>query len=357
MVAGRAMLKKLFAGLKNKPANLIMVVFVVSLFALVMITTPMANALNLKLNLNPAEGAVGATVFITGSGFSPNEPVTFVCNNNQMFSPSITSDSNGKINGSCTVPNFAAGTYHVTAYDSSGVDVSVPFVVTGGGTATAAPTATSSSSTSTSGNSNGNGNSNSNGNGNGNSNVFPTFPPTSTSSSGFFSPIVIGIIVAVLVAFAVSGTLLYRRSSRQKMLLERERDRDRDRMPYGSGPSQAPYGSGGPPSGYGYGSQPSNYNPAPSSAAGSSRYTPYSYRQQSSSSSQSRYNQSSSYKPSSYASRYSQPSSQQSSPSSGYRQQPQSGYSRPAMHSKTCSNCKRSVREDQNICPYCNKRT
>jgi RNA polymerase subunit RPABC4/transcription elongation factor Spt4 len=27
------------------------------------------------------------------------------------------------------------------------------------------------------------------------------------------------------------------------------------------------------------------------------------------------------------------------------------------MHSKTCSHCKRTVREDQNICPYCNKKT
>lgn len=353
LVAGRAMLKKPFAGMNKKPAKLMTLLLFVSIIAMVVVATPAAKAtiINPKFTLTPAKGAVGSTVLINGTGYSPGEPATFLVGNN-MFAQALTADANGKIGGSTTVPDLAAGTYHIISYDSSSMTTTATFVVTGGGDVTASPAPTSSSGNGNS-NNNGNGNSNSNGNGNGNSNVVPTFSPTSASSSGFFSPIVIGIIVAVLVAFAVSGTLLYSRSSRQKMLLERERDRDRDRMPYGSGPSQAPYGSGGSPSGYGYGPQASSYNPAPSSAAGSSRYTPYSSRQQSSGSSQSRYNQSSSYRPSSYASRYSQPSS----PPSGYRQQLQSGYSRPAMHSKTCSHCKRSVREDQNICPYCNKRT
>ncbi len=348
------MLNKSFRGL-NKPIKLTTVLLLVAILGFIALAVPATKAavvINPKFTLNPTAGAVGSTVFITGTGFSPAEPATFVCTNNQMFSPALYADADGKISGNCTVPDFPAGTYKVVAYDSSGMKISTAFTVTGGGSSTASPSPTSSSSSNGNGNGNGN-NGGSNGNGNGNGNGLQTIAPTgASSSSGFFSSTVIYIIVAVLVAFVVSGTFLYSRSSRQKMMLERERERDRERTPYGSEPPQGPYGPGpsGQPSGYGYGPQPSSYGPAPSSPAGSSRYTPYNYRSQSSSSSyQSRYNQPSSYRPSAYASRYSQPSS--------YRQpQSQSSYSRPAMHSKTCSHCKRSVREDQNICPYCNKR-
>ncbi len=339
------MLEKSFAGFNKKTVKLITVLLFITTLALVAATIPSAKAAGLKVTFSPAEAAVGATVQITGSGFSPVEPVTFVCNNNQMFAPSVTADSAGNIASTCTVPDFPAGTYHVTVYDSSGLTVSAPFVVTGGGSSTASPSPTSSSSSS-SGNGNGNSNSNGNGNNNGNGNSNPTYSPTPTSSNGFWSPTVIGVIVAVLIAFAISGFLLYSRQGKQRMMLERERERDRERSsPYGQNSPQAPYGPGG-----GYGPQSSNYGPAPSGPAGSSRYTPYSSRSPSSSGSyQSRYNQTSSYRPSPYASRYSQPSS--------YRQpQQQSSYSRPPSRSKTCSHCKRSVREDQNICPYCNKR-
>lgn len=332
------MLGKPFAGFNKKSTKIITVLLFITLLALVAATAPAAKATGaMKINFNPAEAAVGATVQITGSGFSPDEPVTFVCTN-QMFSPSITTDDSGNIAGSCTVPDFPAGTYHVVVNDAFLGSVSATFVVTGGGTSTASPSSSPSPTSSTSGN--------------GNGNSYTTYSPTSTSSNGFWSPTVIGIIVAVLIAFAISGVLLYSRQGKQRMMLERERERDRDRTSYGPESPQGPYGPGpgAQPSGYGYSPQPSSYGPAPSSPAGSSRYTPYNYRSQSSSSSyQSRYNQASSYRPSAYASRYSQPSS--------YRQpQSQSSYSRPAMHSKTCSHCKRSVREDQNICPYCNKR-
>jgi hypothetical protein len=61
-------------------------------------------------------------------------------------------------------------------------------------------------------------------------------------------------------------------------------------------------------------------------------------------------------------SRYGQP------PSYGYRQQQSSpsvttssstqssSYSRPPPYTKICSHCKKAVRNDQNICPYCDKR-
>ena len=98
---------------------------------------------------------------------------------------------------------------------------------------------------------------------------------------------------------------------------------------------------------YGYAPQPQNYG-QPQSGSGS-RYSPYGYR---SSSYQSRYSQpsASGYRQSTYASKYSQPQPNYRQPQGG------GGYSRPAAPSKTCSHCKRAVRADQNICPYCNKR-
>jgi Tol biopolymer transport system component len=47
---------------------------------------------------------------------------------------------------------------------------------------------------------------------------------------------------------------------------------------------------------------------------------------------------------------------QQSSPSVTTSSTPSSSYSRPSPYTKICSHCKRSVRNDQNICPYCDKR-
>ena len=69
---------------------------------MVVVATPAAKAtvVNPKLTLNPTAGAVGSTVVISGTGFSPAEPATFIVGN-QMFAPSITSDADGKINGSC----------------------------------------------------------------------------------------------------------------------------------------------------------------------------------------------------------------------------------------------------------------
>ncbi|MGA2682916.1 MAG: hypothetical protein ABSF44_14080 [Candidatus Bathyarchaeia archaeon] len=339
-------MEKSFTGLNHKPVRLMTVVLFVGILALVSLAAPVVKAQgNPKITLNPTADPPGSTVTVTGTGFGPGQPVSMVIQN-QLFGYVNATDTKGDFTLSITVGDWSGGLSTVTATDGLGNHAGASFTVMGGSTSSASPTPNSGSSSS--GGSSSGGSSSGGSGGSGSGNGFVTFPPTTTSSGGFWSPTVIGVIVAVLIAFAISGVLLYSRSSKQRMMLERERERDRERTPYGPEPSQAPYGPGGQPQGYGHGPQPSTYNPAPSSPAGSSRYTPYSYRQQSTSSYQSRYNQPSSYRTSSYASRYSQPSS--------YRQ-PQSSYSRPPMHSKTCSNCKRTVREDQNICPYCNKRT
>ena len=294
------MLKKSFAGLKRKPAKLMTILLFMALLTSIAIISSevKAQVVNPKITLNPPEAAVGATVTISGTGFSPNEPATFLVGN-QAFANAIYSDANGKISGSTAVPDLAAGTYTVLSYDSSGMIAKATFVVTGGGTATATPGPSSSSSGNGNGNSNGNGNGNSNSNGNGNS--FPTFTPIGTSSNNFWSPLVIGIIAVIVIAIAIPAVLLLRgQGDKRRMMYERERDRDRPGYGpnQGTGPTdgggygQPQGGYGQPTSGYGYAPQPSSYSPQQSSPSGS-RYTPYSSRAQSSSSSyQSRYGQS-----------------------------------------------------------------
>lgn len=95
---------------------------------------------NPKFTLSPTSGAVGSTVTITGTGFSPKEPATLIVNN-QMFSQSLTADDDGKISGTGIVPNLPAGTYNVVAHDASGMSYSTAFVVTVGSSSSPSPSA------------------------------------------------------------------------------------------------------------------------------------------------------------------------------------------------------------------------
>jgi hypothetical protein len=151
----------------------------------------------------------------------------------------------------------------------------------------------------------------------------PTKSPT-VEGAGFWSLLTIGIVVVALVAFAVPATFFYLRRGKGKMLLDEEQPINTQELPAAS-----------------------------NRPAESSRYSQSSY--------QSSYQSKMPAKPTE-PSRYGQP------PSYGYRQQQSSSsvakssstesssYSRPAPYTKICPNCKRSVRNDQNICPYCDKR-
>ena len=119
------MLEKSFAGLNRKLAKLIALLLFVNIIAMIVFMTPAAEAtvVNPMFSLNPTSGAVGSAVVISGTGFSPREPATFIVSN-EMFAPAMTADADGHINGATTVPDLAAGTYIVTAYDSSGMHYS-----------------------------------------------------------------------------------------------------------------------------------------------------------------------------------------------------------------------------------------
>ncbi len=146
----------------------------------------------------------------------------------------------------------------------------------------------------------------------------PSWSPTGVSG-GFWSPLTIGLVAVVaLVAFTIPAAFFYSRRGKRKMLLDEDRPFNTQELPAASNRS-----------------------------AVSSRY-------------QSSYQSQQTAKPAE-TSRYGQP------PSYGYRQQqsgpsvttssPQSSsYSRPSPYTKICPHCKRGVRNDQNVCPYCDKR-
>jgi hypothetical protein len=146
----------------------------------------------------------------------------------------------------------------------------------------------------------------------------PTKSPT-VESGGFWSPLTIGILVVALVAFAVPAAFFYARRGKGKMLLEEERPFIKQELPGASNRS-----------------------------AVSSRYTQSSFQSQQPAkpSGTTRYGQ-----PPSYSSR-----PQSSSPTVTSRSTQPSSYSRQAPYTKICPHCKRAVRNDQNICPYCDKR-
>ncbi len=145
----------------------------------------------------------------------------------------------------------------------------------------------------------------------------PTLRPT--AAGGFWSPLTIGIVVVALVAFAVPATFFYLRRGKGKMLLDEEQPINRQELPGTT-----------------------------NRTAVSSRYTQSSYQTQQppKSTGPTRYGQPTSY---SYRPQYS------SSPVTS-RSTQTSSYNRPAPYTKICPHCKRSVRNDQNICPYCDKR-
>ena len=141
----------------------------------------------------------------------------------------------------------------------------------------------------------------------------------STVGGGFWSPLVIGLVVVALVAFAVPAAFFYLKRGKGKMLLDEEQPINTQELPGASNRS-----------------------------AVSSRYNQSSYQSQqppkSTGSTRFGQTQSSSYR------------SQSSSPTVTSRSTQQSSYSRPDPYTKICPHCKRSVRNDQNICPYCDKR-
>lgn len=277
--------------------------------------TPLANANEAALTISPNRGPTGTVVNIIGMGFASNTQASISIGGNEVASAYVSSMF-GRISTSFAVPSsMTPDVYLISATDAQGNSATASFTVTAKTptpTATAKPPATQAVPTPT-------------------SPITPTSPkattwlypyqptpsPAEAASSGFWSPLTIGVIVAALAASTITITFALSRRGRQKPLL------DEERPPYKPGPSTPPRT---PVATTRY-DQPSYYRQQPSKPGLSTRYsqTP-------------RYGQQFS-KPAAYP-RYGQPPTR--SPSSPF--------------TKVCPRCKRAVRDDYNICPYCDKR-
>ena len=142
-----------------------------------------------SITLSSTQGTPGTTVTVTGVSFGPGNSV------NVNFDTEIikvtTADTTGAIKTDFTIPPAASsGAHTVSALDAAGAYASTTFTVNLGSSQS-------------------------------------TIGPYSTYNSGkvvapagFWSPMMIGIVVAIAVALALSVTFLYRRRGKQEPLPE-----------------------------------------------------------------------------------------------------------------------------------------
>ena len=289
-------------------------------------STSSTTGVSASISLSSDLGTVGTRVTVAGSGFVAGSLVTV--NFDTTYVASTTADSSGNINVQFSVPIVVAGAHTVSATTTAGAFAEQSFVV-GSGTSRTTPS----------------------------SNV-GTQPGTTVSGNSGEAWTIAAIVLVAAAVVIVPVTFISLRRSGKGPVVEQE----------------PPLVTPGPsyPSSY-----PSSRPPAPSTYAkpGSvaSRYDQFAsygkssgYQQplQRSPSAGVRYGQPASYRG---TSAYNQPTSYRSA--SAYNQQtyrpsvssqPVSQPQRYASQSETktviCRHCKRSVREDYNVCPYCRKR-
>ncbi len=317
---GQHSMQKRLINMKKGFSKVAFALLFLSVLTMVVVMTPAAKAQDQSITLLPTEGPAGTAVQISVYGFTApyKVTVTFDTTTIATITPFLEYNSGGAL---FHVPAVTPGSYTVTATGSSqGQSAQTTFTVTEAPAETEAPTAAP---TGTSG---------------GTSTYsptgapvgYPTSPPAAVSS-GFWSPLTIGVIV-VVVAFAFFGAFMYMRRGRQEPLSIREKSR------YEPRPSTPP----SPPSGTPYTASRTNQPPTASSYQSYSRFNQPAAPSSSQPYSSSRFNQPaapSSYQPYS-SSRTNQPATAR----------PQTPYT------TVCRHCKRTVRDDLSICPYCSKK-
>lgn len=294
-------------GLKQVIVTAILVLLAVSVATSLISKTVSAQA---TVTLYPTQGPVGQQVIVNGQGFGDFASVTISFNGKTVQQTEVSGLYGGIVAGLFNIPaGTPDGTFNVVVTDSDGNSVSAPFIV-GASTATPLP-ATSGPSSPIYTPNNG---------------VNPTYTPftypTIQPQNSGISPLIIGLIVVVVaVAVIVPVFFMFFRNSSPK--------RDRlDREPTYRPEPYAPVERPAPPS--------SPYNsPTSRYSTPTSRY---------SSPSSSRYTQNTAYSRYSarptYANNYSAPASSVQQSTSG----------------KVCPNCKRTVKGDYSVCPYCYKK-
>jgi hypothetical protein len=310
-------LQACFTDMKKSFSKATLVLLFLSIFALAVIIAPVAMAQSITVTLSPSSGAPGAQVIVYASNY-PIGDTTFSVKFGSTAEPSIyTGTWTNTGSAAFNVPTVSTGKYTVTVTDQNGVYGTATFTVTqpplvvitpgptgsstGTGTASTAPSGTT---------------------------YYPVAPYGGVpSKSGFWSPLAIGI-VALVVAVACFTTVVFVRRGRQ-----------------------------GPGSAEAY----SNYKPQPSventqtyaSKATVQATSPYGYRSSTQTTSPYGYRSSTQT-----TSPYGYRSSVQPTRSTAPPQFNQDVTSRPAppTHTKVCKYCKRDVRDDFSVCPYCFKK-
>lgn len=306
-------------GLKQALVTAVLVLLAVSVLTSLIAKTVSAEA---TVTLYPTQGPVGKQVIVNGQGFADYASVTISFNGKTVQQTQVSGMYGGIVAGLFKVPaGTADGTYNVVVTDSSGNSVTVPFIV-GASLATSAPSSSSTSPnpTSSSGSNNG---------------LTPTYTPfiypTLQPKSSGLDPLIIGLIVVVVavgVIVPVFFMFFRNRSPKRDLLL----DREPTYRPEPYSPVERPAASPSP-----YSQPPSRYStPTSRYSSPSSRYG---------SPSTSRYTQNTAY--SRYSARPTQTDSRYSAPASSAQQ---------SNSVRTCPHCKRTVKGDYSVCPYCYKR-
>lgn len=297
--------------LKQALVTTILVLLAVTVLTSLTLKTVSAQA---TVTLYPTQGPVGKQVIVNGQGFADYQSVTITFNGKVVQQTQVSGMYGGIVNGLFKVPaGTADGTYNVVVTDSAGNSVSAPFTV-GASLATPAPTYSSTNSPLPTYN----------------NGLTPTYTPfiypTIEPQSSGLDPLIIGLIVvvvAVVVIVPVFFMFFRNRSPKRDRLLDREPTYRPE--PYAPverpAPSPSPY------------SQPTSRYSSPTSRYSQPRT---SYSRYSQSTAYSRY----SARPTAAADRYSAPSSSVQQTSSG----------------RTCPHCKRTVKGDYSVCPYCYKK-
>jgi hypothetical protein len=255
--------------------------------------------------LGSFQGTVGSTVTVTGSGFGVGNSVSI--NFGTIHVTTTNTDSFGGINAAFTVPLVATGTYIITA--------------TGGGTsATQSFTVNQAGSQILSTGLNG----------------IPITTPTAANAEFWSTPTIILIVLVVAAAIVVSLALFRRRQNKQETLFEEE-----ERSQYKPAAPVPPKRPAVTPA-YKHGSIASRYDQFASYGK------PASYAQQPSKNQSvaSRYTQATTY--SSIQRKTTAAATAPYNSSARYNLQP--------AKTTICRHCKRSVREDYSVCPFCRKR-
>jgi hypothetical protein len=309
-------LEKYFLDLEKGLAKGSLILFVLCIIVLAASNAPVAQAQSQYISINPLLGPVGSSVVVSGGGFSSHSQIVIKFGSTEVARTWVSYGWFGGIYSSFNVPSMPSGTYTVTASNEEGNYASTKFTITSG-SAPQTPSPSSPSSPSPSQKPNKTTTPQSTGS-------YPYLKPTQSpiaAHAGFWSPLTIAlVVVACAMAFIIPVTFIYRRRGNKEISFDEE-------LPINS--PKLPIQSKKPTEGTPYG-QPERYSHQfsmrPTEAI--------------------RYSQPGSYAP--------QPSSRSTVPTKNAK--PINTRVQQSYSTKICRHCKRTVREDLNVCPYCNKR-